>query len=114
MTERVKEDEVIKDYADRTIIFRPVIVIEAIDDKKVSYRLHLSELDQMMTQPKTYGIVLSDLLDHIAAFYAQQSGRDQRDIRYEILKVFRDEDRFKDKDPDRGQQRGFTIMPKKN
>lgn len=114
MTERVQEDESLKDIAGNTILFRPVIIVEAIEGNRLQYRLHLTELDQMMTEPKLYGIVLSDLLDHLAAAYHRQSGHDQRDIRYEILKVLRDEDRFKAKDPARGGLRGFTIMPPKN
>lgn len=109
--DRVREDDELKDIAGRTIIYRPVFIVEQTDEKKLQFRLHLTELDQMMNEPRLYGIVLSDLLDHIAAAYARQSHRDQRDIRYEILKVMRDEDRFKDKDPSRGGLRGATIMP---
>ncbi len=78
---RIKEDPSIKDNVS-TIIYRPVVIIEAVEGNRVQYRLHLSELDQMMTDPKTYGVVMSDLLDHIVSFYAQQPGRDQRAIRY--------------------------------
>jgi hypothetical protein len=113
MNERVKEDDNLN-AAGRTILFRPIIIVEALDENRQQYRLHLDELDRMMTQPKLYGIILSDLLDHIAAAYARQTGRDQRDVRYEILKVLRDEDRFKDKDPTRGGLRGKTIMPPRN
>lgn len=109
--DRVREDESLKDEAGRIVLYRPIIIVEAAQAGKQQYRLHLTELDQMMNEPQLYGIILSDLLDHIAAAYARQSDRDQRDIRYEILKVMRDEDRFKDKDPSRGGLRGATIMP---
>lgn len=112
--DRVTEDDDLKEIAGRTILYRPIIIVEATEDGKQQYRLHLAELDQMMNKPKLYGIVLSDLLDHIAAAYHQISGRDARDVRYYILKTLRDEDRFKDKDPSRGRQRGATIMPPRN
>lgn len=111
---RVTKDDSLKDFAGRTIIYRPIIIVEATEDGKQQYRLHLAELDQMMNEPKLYGIVLSDLLDHLAAAYAQSTGRDQRDVRYDILKTMRDEDRFKDKDPSRGKLRGATIRPPRN
>lgn len=114
LSERITEDESMKDFAGRTILYHPVIIVEKQDDGKLLYRLHLSELDEHMMQPKLFGIVLSDLLDHIAAAYHQQSGRDSRDIRYEVLKVLRDEDRFKDKDPSRGHSRGASILPQRS
>jgi hypothetical protein len=108
---RVKEDDSLTDIAGRTIIYRPIIIVEATDDGKQQYRLHLSELDPHTNEPKMFGIVLSDLLDHIAHAYHGQTGRDARDIRYDILKVLRDEDRFKEKDPARGKLRGATSGP---
>lgn len=112
--DRVKEDDSLKDVIGRTILYRPIIIVEAIDDEKLQYRLHLTELDPMMNEPKLYGLILSDLLDHIAAAYGQSAGRDPRDVRYEIFKVMRDEDRFKEKDPSRGGLRGTTIFPPRN
>ena len=106
---RVKEDQNL-DIGER-IIYRPVIIVEALDENRLQYRLHLAELDPLGNESKLYGIVLSDLLDHIAAAYHQSTGRDERDIRYEILKVLRDEDRFKTDDPGRAKLRGRTIMP---
>lgn len=111
--DRVTEDDGLKDVHGQTIIYRPIIIIEHTDDAKCQYRLHLSELDPLMKEPKLYGIMLSDLLDHIAAAYSQLSARDPRDVRNEIFKVMRDEDRFKEKDPSRGAQRGTTIMPQR-
>lgn len=101
-----------KDEAGRTILYRPVIIVEQTEDNKQLYRLHLTELDQMVNTPKLFGIVLSDLIDHLARAYADSTGRDVRDIRYEIVKVMRDEDRFKEKDPSRGNLSGVTIKPR--
>ena len=78
----------------------------------MQFRLNISEIDPMHSTPAVFGILLSDLLDHIAADYAGVSNRDERDIRVSILKIMRDEDRFKEKDPCRGSSRGVTIMPK--
>lgn len=108
----MKEDDSLKDEADRTILYHPVIIVEQTEDNKQLYRLHLTELDQMANTPKLFGIVLSDLVDHIARAYHHSTGRDERDIRRDIVKVMRDEDRFKEKDPARGNLRGVTIMPR--
>jgi hypothetical protein len=108
---RVQEDDELKDAAGNTIIYRPIIVIEQTDDNEQLYRLHLEELDPHGNKPKLYGIILSDLLDHIAAAYHRMTGRDERDIRYDIMKVFKDEDRFKTNDPKRGGLRGTTQSP---
>jgi Domain of unknown function (DUF5076) len=102
------------DDADPRIVYRPIIIVEAIEGDEQQYLLHLTELDPMLNEPKLFGILLSDLLDHIAIAYHQSIGRDQRDIRRDILKTLRDEDRFKEKDPMRAPQRGITIMPPKN
>jgi Domain of unknown function (DUF5076) len=114
MTNRVEEDDNLKDIGGRTIIFRPIIIVEAIDGNRQQYRLHTSELDPLGNEPKLFGIVLSDLLDHIAAAYHRSTGRDERDVRYDILKVLRDEDRFKSNDPGRAKLRGTTIMPQRS
>jgi hypothetical protein len=114
MSDRVKEDESLKDIAGRTILYRPIIIIEAIDGGRQQYRLHLSELDAHMNEPATYGVLLSDLLDHIAAAYRGATGRDERDLRAQIMKVLQDENRFKDKDPSRARLRGITVKPAAN
>ena len=53
---------------------------------------------------------MSNLLDNLAAAYQRTAGRDQRDVRAAIVKVVRDEDRFKEKDPTRGAARGATRL----
>jgi hypothetical protein len=108
---RVQEDDDLQDAAGSTTIYRPIIVIEQTDDNEQLYRLHLEELDPHGNKPKLYGIILSDLLDHIAAAYHRITGRDGRDIRYDIMKVFKDEDRFKTNDPKRGRSRGTILSP---
>lgn len=107
----MRENEELKDHAGRTILYRPVIIVEQTEDSKQLYRLHLTELDPMGNTPELFGIVISDLLDHLAQAYHQSTGRDPRDIRYKILKVMRDEDRFKEKDPTRGNLAGMMIRP---
>jgi Domain of unknown function (DUF5076) len=108
---RVQEDDELKEAAGITIIYRPIIVIEQTDDNEQLYRLHLGEIDPLGNEPQLYGIILSDLLDHIAAAYHRTTGRDERDIRYDIMKVFKDEDRFKTNDPKRGGSRGTMQSP---
>jgi len=113
---RVKDDPELLDEigSGPKQIHRPIIVIHAHETGKQEYLLHLTELDKMMNDPRVWGIVLSDLVDHIASAYVQQTGRDERDIRETITRVMRDESRFKDKDPSRGRMRGATLMPKAN
>jgi len=67
-----------------------------------------------MTEHALFGVVLSDLLDHIARAYHQATGRDERAIREAVLKVMRDEDRFKARDPSRGSMSGATVFPQRN
>jgi hypothetical protein len=110
----MKDDEDLKDYAGRTILFRPVIIVEMAEDNEPYYRLHLNELDEHLNEPRLFGIVLSDLMDHLAHAYRDVTGRDERDIRAQIMKTLRDEDRFKKKDPSRVQQSGLTIRPQNN
>lgn len=105
----MREDESLKDHLDRTIIYRPVIIVERIEDQKLIYRLHLTEVDEMANDPRVFGIVLSDLVDHLARAYHDSTGRDARDVRAEIIKIMHDEDRFKEKDPTRCNLRGITI-----
>jgi hypothetical protein len=59
--------------------------------------------------PILYGVAISDLLDHLAAAVHDMTGRDSRDIREQILKVMRDEDRFKEKDPTRAEMTRRTT-----
>jgi len=106
------DEQRLRDEADRIILYHPIIIVERTDDDKQLFRLHITELDPMANDPIKFGIIMSDLIDHLAAAYHDTTGRDLRDIRAQIVKVMRDEDRFKEKDPKRGQLTGITIMPK--
>jgi hypothetical protein len=56
------------------------------------------------------GIILSDVLDHLAhALHQTVPESDERDIRSDILKCMRDEDRFKKNDPARGDLTGGLV-----
>lgn len=112
--DRVRRDDSLKDFADRPIVERPVIIVEMTDDGKQQVRILIGELDQQTNDPRLFGILMSDLLDHIAAGYHHCTGRDERDVRAELVKVMRDEDRFKEKDPTRGKLTGATVMPRRN
>jgi len=114
---RVKDDDNLRHALHQhgpTPIHDPIIIVHGLEGNRQQYILHLENLDQMMQEPKLFGIVLSDLLDHIAAAYNRSNGRDERDIRDTIMRVMRDESRFKDKDPRRGNMLGATIRPKAN
>lgn len=114
--DRVQNDDSLipPDGQPPNFIERPIIIVHNIGGGRQGYILNLTELDPALNEPGAYGIVLSDLLDHIAAAYYRTTGRDERDIRAQIAKVMKDEDCFKEKDPSRGRMKGATIMPPKN
>ena len=113
MSDRIKDDPSLAEHVTGPIqIHRPVIIIDRDDEGRCIYRIHVSEVDPQTDDPRVFGIILSDLLDQLARAYRDLTGRDTRDIHAHILKVMRDEDRFKEKDPARGNLRGVTIMPR--
>lgn len=114
MTDRVKDDPTIEDPGDQRFLERPVIIVEAMENGSQRYIVCPEEIDPEMNQPQIFGIVLSDLVDHIASTYRSLAGQDEEELRKAILKVMRDEDRLKDADPSRGQPRGAAVTPKKN
>ena len=115
MTDRVQDDDsLIPPGGDPSGFFRnPLIIVHQIEDGSLRYVISLGPIDKTMDDPRVAGVLLSDLLDHLAAAYQATTGRDQRDVRAAIFKVMRDEDRFKEKDPTRGAARGATIWPRK-
>jgi hypothetical protein len=115
MTDRIQDDDsLIPPGGDPSGFIRnPIIVVYKTDDGGVRYLISFGDINENMDDPRVAGVLLSDLLDHIAAAYQATTGRDQRDLRAAISKVMRDEDRFKEKDPSRGAARGATIWPRK-
>jgi len=113
---RVTEDPTITpDNVDGPRYIRsPILIVEGNGGGGYSLTLAPDQLDTTLTEPRLFGIMLSDLVDHIAAAYAQIVNRDERDIREALMKTMRDEDRFKQKDPSRGNMRGCTIKPRGN
>jgi hypothetical protein len=101
-------------------IERPIIIVHKIGDQgALRFVIDLAEMIRPETTigpgettvgPGAPGIILSDLLDHIAHAYHQiVPDRDEREIRSDILKVMRDEDRFKEKDPSRSGMEGGLV-----
>ena len=115
MTERVQDDDsLIPPGGDPSGFFRnPLIIVHQIEDGSLRYVISLGPIDKTMDDPRVAGVLLSDLLDHLAAAYQATTGRDQRDVRAAIVKVMRDEDGFKEKDPTRGNPKGATVWPRK-
>jgi len=115
MTERVREDPSLIPPDGGMAINRPIIVVHKLESGQEGYIIDLSALDQNMDDPRPFGVVLSDLLDQIAAAYSRVTGADQGVLRKHLKKVMRDEDRFKARDPSRyAMSRGATIFPVKN
>jgi len=83
-----------------TVINNPLFVGE-IDGDSTKFHIHINDRPLEL-----FGVALSDLIDHIADAYHQTTGRDIRDIRSTLVKVLRDEDRFKEKNPTRAHMSG--------
>jgi hypothetical protein len=94
-------------------IERSIITVHSIDNgRSTRCVINIAEMRDPagMLGPIIPGIMLSDLLDHIVNAYPQMGcDRDQRDIRRDILKAMKDEDRFKEKDPSRGGMEGGLV-----
>jgi hypothetical protein len=116
MTDRVRRDDSLVPPGGELsgFIRDPVIIVHQDQDRKLRYLLQFAVVDEGMGDPRFAGVILSDLLDHAAAAYAATTGRDQRDVRAVIAKVMRDEDKFKEKDPSRGQASWTTVWPRRN
>ena len=84
-------------------IIDPLFVGE-MDGDSTKFHIHIEDRPLEL-----FGIAISDLIDHIAEAYHQTTGRDSRDIRARIVKVLRDEDKFKEKDPTRARPSGHMI-----
>ena len=93
-------------------IERPVIIVDKIGDQgTVRFVINIAEMmdPEKMHVPVIPGILMSDLPDHIAHAYHEVTDRDERDIRADILKAMRNEDRFKEKDPARSGMKGGLV-----
>ena len=115
--DRIKDDQTLKDTLNehgQTFIHNPIIVVQTVEGGKQQYFIHPTNLDPMMNEPTLFGILLSDLVDHITAAYAPLHGGRERDLRDHIIKTLKRENQLKDEQPGRGSQRGAMIMPKSN
>jgi hypothetical protein len=91
----------------------PIIIsVHKLEEGKTGYVVNLDEFFEDPTPfgPVIPGIMMSDLLDHIVNALHHATGRDQRDIRTDVLKAMRDEDRFKQKDPARSGMEGKLLV----
>jgi hypothetical protein len=109
MTDRIKNDDTLEEPTNG-YIENPAIIVHRADNGEYRYIIGVGVADESADDPTLFGIMMSDLLDHIAAAYHGTTGRDERDIRAQLFKVMRDEDRFKEKDPTRGNARGRTFL----
>jgi hypothetical protein len=93
---------------------KPIIIVHEVDGGKQQYLILPTILDPLLSKPTMFGIVLSDLLDHIAAAYAHIANADERALRDKIMRVMRDENRFKDEDPKRASGRSNKTLERAN
>jgi hypothetical protein len=113
LSDRVKDDPTLRpqDPTQDERISAPVIIVHKVLGD-YQFLIFPAEVDPPVTDPRAFGILISDIIDHIARCYYDVTGMDERLIREGILRIVRDEQRFKDKDPTRGHSRGTTLMPK--
>ena len=112
---RVKDDaELLKPITEAMEIHRPIALIHAVESGRNEFLLHFSEIDPMLDKPYAWGILMSDLLDHIAAAYVGHGYRTEREARDRILRAMKKENQLKEDDPSRGGQTGATLRPKAN
>lgn len=114
MSDRIKHDPTLSMPQDGQRIDRPVIIVHQVAGNRTQYLVFLQEIDPSLSDPRAAGIILSDLVDHIARGYHDVTGNDERLIRESIYKVMRDEERFKQRDPARGGSTGRTEIPRRN
>lgn len=112
MSERIRNDDSLEQPTSG-YIENPAIIVYRIEDGSYQFIIGIDGVNSRADDPIAFGILMSDLLDHIAAAYHSTTGRDQRDIRAQLFKVMRDEDRFKERDPTRGNARGKTFVGKR-
>jgi hypothetical protein len=93
-----------------TDIHHPIIIVHKVEERE-QYIILPKNLDIMMQKPELFGVLLSDLLDHIADMYNQTTGQD---VRAQIFKVMCAEDELKQKDPKRGNRQGKILWPGKH
>ena len=67
--DRVKDDHNLSDPGDERVLERPVIIVEQLNDGNLRYLIFPEELDSGLNSPESFGVLLSDLLDHIASTY---------------------------------------------
>jgi hypothetical protein len=77
------------------VLVNPLFVAEMEGENMT---IHIGIADRPI---ELFGVAISDLIDHIANAFHQSTGCDVRDVRAKIVKVLRDEDRFKEKGPKR-------------
>jgi hypothetical protein len=112
MPNRVKDDPNLTESGEPRMLERPIIIVEQSRDGSQRYLIFPEELDPQLESPASFGILLSDLLDHIASTYRSMTGQDEQALRDVIFKIMLEENRLKDADPSRGEPRG--AMGKRN
>ena len=113
MTNRIKDDDSIEPlpFGEMVKIEDPMIIVHKVPSGDVRFVIDVTGLGDDL---RYAGILMTDLIDHIAHAYRDHLGRDERDIREAIYRVMKDEERFKQKDPARGDPIGKVFKPRTN
>jgi hypothetical protein len=108
MSSRIKEDPNLRQLGESRVIVDPIIIVEACGGG-TRFRLFPDTLKGEVNCPVGFGIILSDLIDHIAKHYSTRTGCDESFARTCLMEVLNGEDRLKDQNPGRGKQVGHTF-----
>jgi hypothetical protein len=67
-----------------------LIAVEALDGGETRFVLRLAEMDPALKSPGMWGVMISDLIDHIAAAYGHFSPPLVSAARHDILRGLKD------------------------
>jgi hypothetical protein len=106
MSGRVKGDPTLRPKGGAKVLQRPVVIIDQSGRETYQFLIFPDSIDAHLTKPEVFGVLLSDLLDHIASTYSSLAGKDEAATRTRILQTMLDEDALKQSDPSRGNPKG--------
>lgn len=110
--DRIKEDESIKEGLDLDTVHHPLLIIEVNPDGRHQIRINLNAVPR---DPRAFGVLMSDTIDHLASAYQRIADRDPHEVRAAIYSILISEEKLKQKDPSRGNLRATTVLvPKKS
>lgn len=81
-------------------VANPIIVIHG-DGEDQRHIIDIAQVDEAANEPALFGILISDLVDHVAKAYHDLTDAPESAIKARIMRAILDENRFKCRDPER-------------